>query len=119
VLGLSNDHDRLTAVAGFILAHKKDKITNRDLKRGDKTMRKVPTHEMATVFEQLEALGWVDRAAGPYQKAPLHWVVNPAVHVKFAEKAKSEAERRANAREMIADILGAQTEQARIVDNVP
>ena len=119
VLGLSNDHDRLTAVAGFILAHKKDKITNRDLKRGDKTMRKVPTHEMATLFEHLEALGWVDRAAGPYQKAPLHWVVNPAVHVKFAEKAESEAERRANAREMIADILGAQSEQARIVDKVP
>jgi hypothetical protein len=110
VLGLTNDHDKLLAVAGYILAHKKDKITNRDLKRGDKTMRKVQTQEMATLFEQLEAYGWLDRVQGPYQKSPVHWEVNPVVHVKFAERAKSESERRAQAREIIAETLGQQSE---------
>ena len=107
---IRNDHDKLLAVAGYILAHKKDKITNRDLKRGDKTMRKVQTQEMATVLEQLEAYGWLDRVQGPYQKAPLHWEVNPVVHIKFAERAKSESERRAQAREIIAESLGQQSE---------
>ena len=39
VLGLSNDHDRLAAVAGYILAHKLERITNRDVQRGDQSMR--------------------------------------------------------------------------------
>ena len=39
VLELSNAHDRLTAVAGYILAHRLDRITNRDIQRGNRTMR--------------------------------------------------------------------------------
>ena len=39
VLGLSNDHDRLANVADYILAHKLERITNRDVQRGDRTMR--------------------------------------------------------------------------------
>ena len=35
VLGLSNDHDRLADVAGYILARKLERITNRDVQRGD------------------------------------------------------------------------------------
>ena len=35
VLGLANDHDRLADVAGYILAHKLERITNRDVQRGD------------------------------------------------------------------------------------
>ena len=45
VLGLSNDHDRLTAVAGYILAHKLEEITNRDVQRGDRTMRNLTKRE--------------------------------------------------------------------------
>src|SRR5262249_29061570 len=39
IYGLSDDHDRLTAVAGYILAHKVDRLTNRVIQRGDSTMR--------------------------------------------------------------------------------
>lgn len=39
VLGLSNDHDRLSNVADYILAHKLEKITVRDVARGDRSMR--------------------------------------------------------------------------------
>jgi hypothetical protein len=61
VLGLSDDHDRLTAVAGYILAHKLDKITNRDIQRGDRTMRGLTKRDTERVFEQLDALGWISR----------------------------------------------------------
>jgi hypothetical protein len=106
VLGLSNDHDHVTAVAGYILSRELMKITNRDLKRGDRTMRKLGSDEALAVFEQLEAFGWLDRVPSPLKGAPLQWTVNPTVHQKFAERAKSETERRAQARQMIADAVG-------------
>lgn len=105
VLGLSDDHDRLKNVAGYILANKLDKITNRDVQRGDSSMRKLTDHDTLKIFEQLEALGWVDRR--PPKKPPekLQWIVNPLVHVQFADRAKQEAERRSAAREVVRDIF--------------
>ena len=61
VLGLSNDHDRLANVADYILAHKLERITNRDVQRGDRTMRNLTRRETEAIFEQLEAFGWVTR----------------------------------------------------------
>ena len=106
VLGLSNDHDRLTNVAGYILAHKKEKLTNRDIQQGDRAMRGLDRQAIDSIFDQLDALGWVNRTPGPYPKAPSHWTVNPVVHVKFAERGKAEAERRARDREKIAVLMG-------------
>jgi hypothetical protein len=61
-LGLSNDHDRLAAVAGYILARKLERITNRDVQRGDRTMRGLGRREIEAVFDQLDALvGLVER----------------------------------------------------------
>ncbi len=110
VLGLSNDHDCVTAVAGYILSHGLTKITNRDLKRGDRVMRRLSPEAGLAVFEQLEAFGWLERAPSPLRGAPAHWLVNPAVHQKFAERAKVEAARRAEVRKTIADALGAGVE---------
>ena len=105
VLGLSNDHDRLANVADYILAHKLERITNRDVQRGDRSMRNLKRRETEAIFEQLEALGWVTRTPGPRHSDPPHWVVNPVVHQKFAERAEAEKKRRAREREMIADLL--------------
>jgi hypothetical protein len=109
VLGLSNDHDNVMAVAGYILSHGLTKITNRDLKRGDRTMRRLGPEQALAVFEQLEAFGWLDRVSSE-RRAPSHWRVNPAVHQKFAERAKSETERRAEVRQTIKDAVGAGVE---------
>jgi hypothetical protein len=57
------------------------------------------------VFEQLEALGWVTRTPGPRQGS--HWIVNPEVHVRFAERAAKEAAQRRAARELIASQMRA------------
>ena len=99
VLGLADEHDRLVSVAGYILAHRLEKVTNRDIQRGDRTMRGLTRRETDSVCEQLEALGWVTRTPGPRQG--LHWIVNPNVHVRFAERAAKEAVRRAATRELI------------------
>jgi hypothetical protein len=65
-LGLSDDHERLTKVAGYILARKLDRITNRDVQRGDRAMRGLERQDMERIFAQLEALGWITRTPGPY-----------------------------------------------------
>jgi hypothetical protein len=94
VLKLADDHDRLAAIAGYILARQSTRITNRDIQRGDRTMRKLTRHDTDSAFEQLEALGWVMRTAAPRLTDPPHWIVNPAVHQRFAARAKQERERR-------------------------
>jgi hypothetical protein len=71
VLGLSNDHDRLTAVAGYILARKLDKITNRDVQHGDRTMRSIERRDIESILDQLDALGWVDRMSRAMENCPL------------------------------------------------
>ena len=101
MLGLSNDHGRLASVAGYILAHRLERVTNRDVQRGDRTMRGLERREIEAVFDQLDALGWVDRVPGPQSSSP-HWVVNPLVHVKYAQRAAAEKERRERERKIIA-----------------
>ncbi|MCH8467499.1 MAG: DUF3987 domain-containing protein [Roseinatronobacter sp.] len=106
VLGLSDDHDGLTAIAGYILAHKIERITNRDVQRSIRTMRKLREQEIRPLLEQLAALGWLDKLEGPRPSSPPHWQVNPAVHTKFAEHGEREAQRRQNARQTIQELAG-------------
>ena len=105
VLGLSNDHDRLANVADFILAHKLERITNRDVARGDRSMRGLKKHETEAIFEQLEALGWIIRTPGTRPSDPPHWMVNPVVHQRFAERGEAARKRREQDREMIGELL--------------
>jgi hypothetical protein len=103
-LGLADAHDRLAAVAGYILARRLERIANRDVQRGDRTMRKLERKDIESVFEQLDAFGWLERlpAARPGNPPPF-WIVNPAVHQKFADLAESEKARREEIRKLIAD----------------
>ncbi len=64
LLGLADDHDRLTAIAGYILANKLEVVTNRDVQRGSRTMRNLDGQEVQRVFEQLSALGWLRKRRG-------------------------------------------------------
>jgi hypothetical protein len=64
-------------------------------------MRRLTRRETDGVFEQLEALGWVTPTPGPRQG--VHWIVNPEVHVRFAERTAKEAAQRRAARELIAN----------------
>jgi hypothetical protein len=102
VLDLSDGHDRLAAVAGYILAHKLERLTNRDVQRGDRTMRGLSKRDMEAVFDQLDALGWINRVAAPRPADPPHLIVNPLVHTRFGKRAKQEAARRKAFREVIS-----------------
>jgi hypothetical protein len=106
MLGLSDDHERLTAVAGYILAHKLNRITNRDIQRGDRTMRGLERQDIDGIFQQLDALGWISQTLGPRPTSPAHWIVNPAVHQLFAQRAEREAADRVKQREMLAEMFG-------------
>jgi hypothetical protein len=112
VFGLSDEHDRLTAVAGYILAHKVDLLTNRVIQRGDRTMRGLKKHDIENVCHQLDALGWVNRIAGLRSDSP-RWTVNPEVHRLFAERAAQEAERRQREREIIVAMFSARKKAAQ------
>ena len=105
ILGLSDEHDRLTAIAGYILARKLEWITNRDVQRGDRTMRGLGKKDVESIFYQLDALGWVNRVAGARPSDPPHWRVNPEVHRRFADRGIREEERRRREREMITTVL--------------
>jgi len=107
IIGLSNNHDAVTALAGYILAHKKTKITHRDIMHGDKAMRRLDTaKKREEVADELAAWGWLDRTPGPRPSSPPQWNVNPLVHVRFADRAKAEAARRSNTREMLDELYG-------------
>jgi len=104
VIGLSDDHDDLVDVAGYILAKRKDKVTIRDVRMGIRSMRKIDREAGVRLFQRLEALSWVD-PANTRSDAP-SWTVNPAVHDLFAAKADQERARRDEMREAIAEMLG-------------
>jgi hypothetical protein len=105
VLELSDDHERLTQVAGYILARKLTRVTNRDVQHGNNAMRGLKRQEIENVFDQLEALGWLTRTPSPYWSKPPHWLVNPEVHRRFAERAEREAAERAKQRAMLQEMF--------------
>jgi hypothetical protein len=114
VLDLSDEHDRLASVAGYILAHGLEQITNRDIQRGDRTMRGLDKRDMEAVFDQLDALGWINQIPGKRFTDPPHWIVNPECHRKFSARAAQEAARRKAYREAIS-AQAAQGNRERVV----
>lgn len=105
ILSLSDDHDRLQSLAGYILARHLEVVKNRDMHRGDRQMRKLTDREIRVVFEQLEALGWLERHDSPKSSSPPHWYVNPLVHTKFEARANAERKRRDETMKVIQDIV--------------
>ena len=105
MLGLSSHHDRLANIASYILAHKLERVTTRDIQRGDRSMRKLERRDTDAIFEQLEALGWVTKTPGPRHSAPPFWVVNPAVHQRFTARAEAERNRRDAEHKIITGFL--------------
>jgi len=104
VVGMSDDHEALQDVAGYILANRLDNVTMRTLSRGSRAMRKLTRDEGARIFEQLEAMGWLEQVH-KRSDAP-SWNVNPEVHVMFEAKANEERERRSDARKAILEMMG-------------
>jgi hypothetical protein len=101
VLGVSDQHDTLLDVAGYILAHKLDKLTTRHIQRGSRKMRDLTKPDTDRIFQQLQAYGWLN-----YHREKNTWYVNPAAHEIFAAKAEEELERRQRERATIIAAIG-------------
>ena len=109
--------DHAAWIAGYVLAHGLENITARDVVRNYRSLRS--PEERGTLYNTMESLcvfGWL--APVPQRsevKPPVAWLVNPAVHIAFAERAEAERKRRAAAREAIARHVASLGED---VDNV-
>jgi hypothetical protein len=105
MLELSEDHERLIKVAGYILTKKPTHLTNRDVQRGCSAMRGLRRQETDAVFEQLEALGWIIRTPGKRWSDPPQLHVNPEVHHRFTERTAQETAERAEVREKMLKLV--------------
>jgi hypothetical protein len=105
-LDLSDEHERLIAIAGYVLTHKPLTLANWQVQAAVRSMRKLSTREITPVMETLEALGWLFRGEQRRAGAPTPWVVNPVVHDRYAARAAAEAARRAALRKVVARVAG-------------
>jgi len=103
VVGLSDDHDILVEIAGYILANGLDTVSLRTLARGSRSMRKLSKFEAQPIFEQLAAYGWLEDQS--YRPQTISWKVNPMAHILFSDRAAAEIERRKVGRERVMDVL--------------
>lgn len=104
VLGMADRHDYVLATAGFILAHKLNTISVRDVRRGDRVMRAMNNDEAQAVLEQLDAFGWLEPIPS-IRRDSTTWQVLPAVHKLFAKQAEAERARREEVRRIIRDTV--------------
>lgn len=108
VLGLGDDHDRLQAIASYILARGLDRVDNRAVQRGDRAMRRIANRDIQPLLEQLAALNWLAgtiEGDGRLTSDPV-WRVNPAAHLLYAERARRERQRRDEAKAAITAMFG-------------
>jgi Protein of unknown function (DUF3987)/Primase C terminal 2 (PriCT-2) len=121
MIGLTDSHDRVMGVAGLILAKKLDVISIREVQRGVWSLRGTDSRrEIDAVFYTLHSAGWIDYRAGEKPSDPPFGIVNPKVHIRFADYAQHEIERRQRAQEgiakAVADIRLEQEEKSNDVD---
>ena len=100
-LGLPDEHERLRAIAGFILSKGLKALANRDIQAGVKLARNLTSKEITQVLEQLELMGWLFRGDPLRSGAPPSWSVNPLVHERFNKRAGIEIERREKIKKLL------------------
>lgn len=61
VLALPEEHERLAAIAGYILAKKLATISNRQVQAAVRSARRLTSKDITPIFEQLESMGWLVR----------------------------------------------------------
>jgi hypothetical protein len=94
-------------IAGYILAHRFDRITTRDVVRAYRALSSPEAKdELSAVMASLVAIGWLEPEAPRNPVKPVFaWAVNPGVHTVFEAQGDREREARSKAREQLeADI---------------
>lgn len=87
-----------------IIAHGGSQIARRDLIQRVRPFRAADPSIQSAALHVLIDAGWIRGAEGGYAKAhPTRYEVNPLLAVRMADEAERERERRAAAREMLAE----------------
>lgn len=103
VAGLTDDHEIIKDVAGYILSKGEEKVTLRTLARGTRAMRRLTKFEGHQIFEQMVAYGWLTEI--PARADSTAWQVNPLAHKLFADRADDERTRRAEAQRKVREFF--------------
>jgi hypothetical protein len=111
VLGLSDEHESLIKVAGYILTKKLKKIDRRTVQMGVRIMRNMKRKNVEDIFDQLDAFGWITKSTDKNRN--IHGAVNPRVHELFEEQAKAEAIRMEAARKAMKIAFELRAKQKR------
>lgn len=94
IIGASQMQQWVRRAAGYILAKGEAVVADRDLYR--EALKEVKEErDRDTVMRQLYLSGWLKGVKKETRGRPTSWIVNPAVHARFLEKAKAERARRA------------------------
>jgi Protein of unknown function (DUF3987) len=86
-------------VAGYILAHRRDKVSQREILKNFDTNPRT----LAAAMERLNEANWITGVDVNVAKRSTTWTVSPLVHERFAEQAERERQRRARVREQIQE----------------
>ncbi|MBY3054470.1 DUF3987 domain-containing protein [Rhizobium leguminosarum] len=102
VIGLSERQDEMQSIAGWILTHKPETFTLRDVIKDCRAVRNMDHPTVEAILQRLDAFGWITRIAA-YRRDSKIWRVNSRVHDLFRQKAAEEAKRRSEVRSLIRD----------------
>lgn len=98
VLGASSDLEHARWIAGHILSKKLSTISHRDLMQAYKQWRGMDEWRRQRILQMLEDMGWImpfaEDGVRTGRRGASTWMVVPAVHQMFIDKARAEAERR-------------------------
>jgi hypothetical protein len=108
LLGMADNHDLITDIAGYILSKQCLSVSYRDLHRTTRKLKKTDHREARRLYEQLAALGWGTVDVDPNPHSPPKFTVNPLVHELYADRAKQERARRQQVVALMKE-LGGQT----------
>lgn len=101
-------------IAGFILTKACKRLALRDVVQAYHPLRAPEQRrELLEVMESLVAMGWLraEPHANP-ARGPSAWLVNPAVHTRFAARAEAERAERAAAQEDLGERLRQRAKRA-------
>jgi hypothetical protein len=92
VLG-KDQHVHARWIAGFILSRRLEQITAYQIGRAYRELRD-NLAAIQAAMTTLSVAGWVSSSENSNGKPPTKWLVDPRVHVMFAERAAAEKQRR-------------------------
>lgn len=103
ILGAASELEHARGIAAYVLAKTLNVVTKRDLMQHYKPWRGLDDWKRQKIMQVLEDMGWLVPMddARESRKGAHTWAVVSSIHVKFADKAAHEAEKRARIREEI------------------